>query len=146
MWASCWTCGKRDASVRERGRIDLWGVLCDGCWNVRANRLAEEEGTTATPLPEPDPDDTEWIEAPVCEQCGAAIRVWPTEYDRWVALATRPLPAKDVPEHHRWRLVETPAGCVAVRLRGARLLPDEPVYPHHQMLCVPEEDAPRRAN
>jgi hypothetical protein len=138
-------CGERDPSVRGRGRIGLLAELCSRCWNRLANDIAEEEGATATPWPEPDPDGTEWIEAPVCEQCGAAIRVWPTNYDRWVSLATRPLPAKDVPERHRWRLVPTPAGFVAVRVRGIQPLPDELVFPHHRVLCVPDDDAPWHA-
>ncbi|MFD6553845.1 hypothetical protein [Streptomyces sp. NPDC058398] len=36
------------------------------------------------------------------------VRVWPTNYDRWVSLATVELPAKDVPEPLRWRLTKLP--------------------------------------
>ncbi|MEY2244514.1 hypothetical protein AB8A21_16605 [Streptomyces sp. BF23-18] len=44
-----------------------------------------------------------------CPTCGALVRVWPTNYDRRVSLATVELPAKDVPEPLRWRLTKLPA-------------------------------------
>ncbi|WP_331445662.1 DUF6083 domain-containing protein [Streptomyces xanthochromogenes] len=104
----CQRCGKISATVRERGRIDLMARLCELCWNILANEMAEADGATATPRPEPDLDDVSWIEPPACPRCGAAIRVYPTNYDRWVSLATVELPAKDVPEAFRWRLTKLP--------------------------------------
>ncbi|MFE4416996.1 DUF6083 domain-containing protein [Streptomyces sp. NPDC056817] len=145
-WALCQICGKRDLAVRGRGRIGLLVELCDSCWNRLVNDIAEEEGATATPLPDPDPDDVSWIEPPICDQCSAEIRVYPTNYDRWVSLATREMPAKDVPERYRWRLVPTPAGFVAVRVRGIDPLPSDLVLPHHRMLCVADEDEARHAS
>ncbi|POX39861.1 hypothetical protein C3486_16605 [Streptomyces sp. Ru73] len=62
----------------------------------------------------------------------------PTNYDRWVRLATRDRPAKDVPPEHRWRLVTGRRGAerVAVRLRGIVPLPSEPVRPAHRAVCL----------
>ncbi|MCX5089982.1 DUF6083 domain-containing protein [Streptomyces sp. NBC_00365] len=71
--------------------------------------MAEVDGATAAPRPDPDPDDVSWIEPPICPRCGAIIQVCPTNYDRWVSLATVELPAKDVPEPFRWRLTKLPA-------------------------------------
>ncbi|MEU6775302.1 hypothetical protein [Streptomyces sp. NPDC046759] len=34
--------------------------------------------------------------------------MYPTTYDRWVSLAMVELPAKDVPEAFRWRLMRLP--------------------------------------
>ncbi len=70
------------------------------------------------------------------------VRVYPTNYDRWVSLATTELPAKDVPEPFRWRLAKFPGRSrvtteiVAVRVRGVDPLPSEPVVPAHLMMCV----------
>ncbi|WP_346097650.1 DUF6083 domain-containing protein [Streptomyces olivaceiscleroticus] len=138
----CQTCGDVVPGVRERGRIRLLAVLCDACWNVQANALAEEEGATAPPRGDPGPDDTRWIEPPVCPDCGAPIELYPTNYDRWVRLATKDQPAKDVPPAHRWRLVTAPGGAerIAVRLRGIVALPSEPVRPAHRAVC-PSPDA-----
>ncbi len=133
-------CGKRDATVHGRGRIALLAELCEACWQRLANDIAEEEGATAAPPPDPDPDTVTWIEPPACPECGAQVRVYPTDYDRWVNLATRERPAKDVPPRHRWRLVPTAGGLVAVRVRGIEPLLDDPVVPHHRMFCVAEED------
>nr|QIY77247.1 hypothetical protein HEP84_34085 [Streptomyces sp. RLB1-33] len=72
------------------------------------------------------------------------MQVCPTNYDRWVSLATVELPAKDVPEPFRWRLTKltarspTVTDIVAVRVRGVDPLPGEPVVPAHRMMCVPE--------
>ncbi|MFE0739288.1 DUF6083 domain-containing protein [Streptomyces sp. NPDC058855] len=108
--------------------------------------MAQDEGATALPWPEPDPDDVTFLEPPTCPQCGSDIRIYPTIYDRWVSLATRELPAKDVPQRFRWRLVQLPSpyspvvtDVVAVRVRGIDPLPGEPVIPAHQMLCSAEE-------
>ncbi|MGW3630547.1 DUF6083 domain-containing protein [Streptomyces sp. NPDC005122] len=93
--------------------------------------------------PEPDPDDTSWIEPPICPECGALVRIYPTSYNRWVSLATAELPAKDVPEPFRWRLTRLPhrshltTDVVAVQVRGIDPLPGEPVVPAHRMARVP---------
>ncbi|MFJ4789069.1 DUF6083 domain-containing protein [Streptomyces sp. NPDC088794] len=118
---------------------------CDGCWRALADEMAQVDGATAPPRPEPDPDDMSWIEPPRCPECGALIRVYPTNYDRWVSLATVELPAKDVPDVYRWRLTTlrgrspVPTDIVAVRVRGVDPLPGEPVVPAHRMVCVPDE-------
>ncbi len=122
--------------------------LCELCWNVLANEMADADGATAAPRPESDPDDVSWIEPPTCPECGAPIRVYPTNYDRWVSLATVELPAKDVPEAFRWRLTKLPgrspivADIVAVRVRGVDPLPGEPVVPAHRIMCVPDDGGP----
>ncbi|MEU7056732.1 DUF6083 domain-containing protein [Streptomyces sp. NPDC046197] len=112
--------------------------------------MAEVDGATAGPRPDPAPEDTSWIEPPTCPKCGAAVRVCPTNYDRWVSLAMVDLPAKEVPEPYRWRLTKVygrapiPIDIVAVRVRGVDPLPSEPVVPAHRMMCVPDEGwAPR---
>ncbi|MET7650791.1 DUF6083 domain-containing protein [Streptomyces sp. NPDC005486] len=110
--------------------------------------MAEADGATAAPGPDPDPDDATWIEPPLCPECGALIRVYPTSYDRWVSLAMVQLPAKDVPEAFRWRLARLPGrslistDIVAVRVRGIDPLPSEPVVPAHRMMCIPEWGEP----
>ncbi|WP_256340429.1 DUF6083 domain-containing protein [Streptomyces sp. 2231.1] len=110
--------------------------------------MAVADGATAPPRPEHDPDDVTWIEPPVCPECGALIRIYPTTCDRWVSLAPMELPAKDVPEAFRWRLMPLPtrspipADIVAVRVRGIDPLPSEPVVPAHSMMCVPEWGEP----
>ncbi|MFD0436067.1 DUF6083 domain-containing protein [Streptomyces chartreusis] len=139
----CHQCGEARPTVRDRGRIDLMARLCESCWNVLANEMAELDGAAAAPRPEPDPDDVSWIEPPTCPRCGAPVRVYPTNYDRWVSLAMVELPAKDVPEPFRWRLTKLPGrssitvDIVAVRVRGVDPLPSEPVVPAHRMMCVP---------
>ncbi|MFK0172020.1 DUF6083 domain-containing protein [Streptomyces sp. NPDC090306] len=116
--------------------------LCDGCWNVYANEMAEADGATAAPRPEFDPDDVSWVEPPTCPECGASVRIYRTNYGRWVRLAMVELPAKDVPEPYRWRLTQlpersrVPTDIVAVRIRGVDPSPSEPVVPAHRMLCV----------
>lgn len=130
--------------MRDRGRIDLMTRLCEACWNVLANEMAMTDGATAAPRP--DPGDMSWIEPPTCPKCGAFIRVYPTSYDRWVSLAPVEMPAKDVPEPFRWRLMRLPdrsriiTDVVAVRVRGVDPLPGEPVVPAHRMMCVPDVD------
>ncbi|MET9914682.1 DUF6083 domain-containing protein [Streptomyces sp. NPDC006476] len=64
--------------------------------------------TSHTVQPDPDPDDATWIEPPFCPECDALVRVYPTNYDRWVSLAMVELPSKDVPEAFRWRLTRLP--------------------------------------
>jgi Family of unknown function (DUF6083) len=142
----CQFCQSPDPTVTSRGRIDLMGELCDGCWNQLANDLATAEGATAAPIPDLDPNDVTWIEPPHCPKCNRQVRSYPTNYDRWVALATCELPAKDVPEPYRWRLTPaagTHAGTmIAVRLKGIEPLPSERVTPAHAFLC-PDEEAER---
>ncbi|MEV0694022.1 DUF6083 domain-containing protein [Streptomyces sp. NPDC050388] len=136
-------CGKGDPTVRGRGQISLLVELCESCWQRLANDIAEEEGATTAPPPGPDPDDVTWIEAPTCPDCGAEVRVYPTDYDRWISLAVRERPAKDVPPRYRRRLVPTAGGLVAVRVRGIEPPLGDPVVPDHRMLCLPDEDDPR---
>ncbi|MFF0451129.1 DUF6083 domain-containing protein [Streptomyces sp. NPDC004609] len=128
--------------MRSRGRINLMAMLCDGCWNVLANELAEHEGATAPPRAEPDPDDVSRLELPVCPECGGPIRLYPTNYDRWVSLAMSELPATEVPSRYRWRLVQVQArnttvitDTVAVRIKGVDPLLGNPVIPAHQAVC-----------
>ncbi|MER5548499.1 DUF6083 domain-containing protein [Streptomyces sp. NPDC002589] len=142
----CQRCGKPDPTVRSRGRIDLIAELCDSCWNRLANQMALEEGATALPRPDPDPDDMTFLEPPNCPLCGADVRVYPTVYDRWVNLAMTELPAKGVPRCFRWRLVDIRSphspvviDTVAVRVRGIDPLPGELVTPAHQALCAAGE-------
>lgn len=142
----CQRCGEPDPSVHSRGRIDLIAELCDVCWGRLANSMAQSEGATAPPRPEPGPDDVMFIEPPTCALCGADIRIYPTVYDRWVGLAMAELPAKAVPERFRWRLVKIQSprspvvvDVVAVRVRGIDPLPGEQVVPAHQMLCAGQE-------
>ncbi|MEU8520372.1 DUF6083 domain-containing protein [Streptomyces sp. NBC_01216] len=105
-----------------------------------ANALAEDEGATAAPWPDPDAEDMRWIEPATCRRCGGALRVVPTDYDRWIGLSATELPVDDVPPRFRWRLVWTAGGLVAVRPRGADALRGGPVFPDHRMVC-PAEDA-----
>lgn len=139
--------------MRERGRISLMAILCDTCWNVQADALAEEEGATAPPRGDPGPDDSTWIEPPTCPDCGAPVEIRRTNYDRWVRLATEDLPAKDVPPRHRWRLVARTAphssyvvDIVAVRIRGIAPLPSELVRPAHRAVCLSAEAEEGAAN
>ncbi|MFI2190528.1 DUF6083 domain-containing protein [Streptomyces sioyaensis] len=142
----CQSCRTSGPTVRERGRVSLMAVLCDPCWNVYANQLAIEEGATAPPQVAPDPDDVTPYEPPTCRDCGAAVRQYPTNYERWVYLAGEDLPAKDVAPCHRWRL-ETihgrhssiPVEIVAVRIRGIEPLPSDPVRPAHRAVCLNPE-------
>ena len=86
----------------------LMAVLCEGCWNRLANELAEDEGATAPPCPDPDPEDFEWIEPQDgCRRCGMPVRRMLTNYDWYVDLARVDLPAKDVPRRYRWRVERT---------------------------------------
>ncbi|MEU0428023.1 DUF6083 domain-containing protein [Streptomyces canus] len=140
----CHRCGVTNPTVRERGRIDLMTRFCEACWNVFANEMAATDGATAPPRPNPDPDDVSWIDPPTCPRCGAFVCAYPTTYDRWVSLATVEMPAKDVPEPFRWRLMKLPdlsrvtTDIVAVRVRGIDPLPGEPVVPAHRMMCGPD--------
>ncbi|ELP64644.1 hypothetical protein STRTUCAR8_05737 [Streptomyces turgidiscabies Car8] len=140
-------CSAIGPDVRERGRIvPLSAELCDNCWNKLANELAECEGATATPDPEPDPEDMGWAEPRICGRCHATVRCFPTNYDRWVELATFELPAKKVPPQHRWRLrrptaANTPiaVATVAVRIGAIDPTPGEPVIPAHEFVCLRED-------
>lgn len=54
---ACHRCGESSPSVRERGRFGLMASYCERCWNTYANEMAEADGATAPPRPNPDPDD-----------------------------------------------------------------------------------------
>lgn len=148
--AVCQDCHLEDPSVAERGRAYPMGVvLCDPCWNVVANELALEEGATATPWPDPGPDEFGWCEPKPCPRCRAHVANYPTNYDRWVCLSTTEAPAEDVPPQDRWRLQTVPARhssvpvrVVAVRLRAVDPLPGELVRPAHRSTCL-DPDAVR---
>ncbi|QTZ91581.1 DUF6083 domain-containing protein [Streptomyces auratus] len=142
----CQSCHTGGPTVRERGRVRLMAVLCDSCWNAYANQLAIEEGATAPPQVEPDPDDVTPYEPVTCGDCGAAVRHYPTNYDRWVYLAVDDLPAKDVAPRYRWRLQtivgrhsRVPVDIVAVRIRGIEPLPSDAVRPAHRAVCLNPE-------
>lgn len=139
----CQSCHMGGPTVRERGRVSLMAVLCEPCWNAYANQLAVEEGATAPPKVEPDPDHVTSYEPPTCRDCGAMVRHYSTNYDRWVYLAVEDLPAKDVAPRHRWRLEtirgrhsSVPIDIVAVRIRGIEPLPSDPVRPAHRAVCL----------
>lgn len=123
--------------------VPLSADLCDECWNRVANELATAEGAIAAQEPTPGPDDVEWLEPRTCRRCHAAVRCYPTNYDRWVELAPFELPAKQVPPKHRWRLVSRTAAHsmtevvrVAVRVGAIDPTPGEPVVPAHEYLCT----------
>ncbi|MFE7990216.1 DUF6083 domain-containing protein [Streptomyces shenzhenensis] len=146
----CQFCQRPDPTVCSRGCIDLMVELCDGCWNRFTNDLAMLEGATAPPCPAPDPDDVEAIgppEPPTCPKCHHSVRRYPTNYNKWVDLATCDLPAKDVPEPYRWRLTKGSgphAGMwIAVRVHAICPLPSDLVLPAHAFLC-PGEEAERQ--
>ncbi|MBT2391552.1 hypothetical protein J7E87_19465 [Streptomyces sp. ISL-1] len=139
----CQGCRDDGPTVRERGRISLMAVLCELCWDAHAAEIAGQEGATDTPRPEPDPDDVTAYEPPRCPHCQVEVRPYPTNYDRWVHLATRDHPAKDVPPRYRWRLVPirahhayVPVDVVAVRVGGIEPLPGELVRPAHRAVCL----------
>ncbi|WOX10872.1 DUF6083 domain-containing protein [Streptomyces sp. N50] len=144
----CLLCSSNGPDVRERGRfIPLSADLCDRCWDEVANELAVCEGATAAPDPEFDPDDVEWVEPRTCRQCHAPVRCYPTNYDRWVELATFELPAKKVPPGHRWRLMHpkaantpVPVATVAIRIGAIDPTPGEPVIPAHEFVCLKHEE------
>lgn len=139
---ACQRCRSESPTVRERGRISLMALLCDTCWEEHANEIAEYEGATASSRGDPDPDDVAPYEPPWCPSCGALLRPYPTNYDRWVYLAETDVPAKDVPPRHRWRLITVRARnsgvaveLVAVRVRGVDPAPSDLVRPAHPAVC-----------
>ncbi|MER7397757.1 DUF6083 domain-containing protein [Streptomyces sp. NPDC000151] len=101
---------------------------------------------------DPGPDEHTWHEPPPCPDCGAVGSVRRTNYDRWVRLAAKDLPAKDVPPEHRWRLetVRTRhssygVGLVAMRLGAIEPLPSDLVCPAHRTVCLcPEAEEERQ--
>ncbi|MFI2349342.1 DUF6083 domain-containing protein [Streptomyces sp. NPDC019443] len=118
-------------------------LLCERCWKAHADELAIHEGATCTQRPEPDQDDVTPYEPLRCPHCNAEVKSYPTNYDRWIHLATRDYPAKDVPPRYRWRLVavrarhsSVPTEFVAVRVRGIEPLPGDLVRPAHRALCL----------
>lgn len=138
----CQSCHRDEPSVTERGRAYPLARLCDTCWNVLAGDLAEAEGATASPMPGPGPDDCTWFEPPTCRECGAHVMNYPTNYDRWVCLATTDVPAAEVAPRYRWRLKSVPGAhssygvaLVAVKVRSFEPLPGELVRPAHRALC-----------
>jgi hypothetical protein len=140
---ACQRCHSRSPAVRERGRISLMAVLCDCCWNAYANELAAEEGATAPPRVDLGPDDITWHDPPTCDDCGAMVAHYPTNYDRWVYLAVNDLPAKDVAPRYRWRLKtlrnRLPSAAldvVAVRVRGIEPRPSDLVRAAHRAICL----------
>lgn len=143
----CLLCSANGPDVLERGRIIPLSVdLCDRCWNTVANELALSEGATAAPEPEADPDDVDRVEPRTCRHCHERVRCYPTNYDRWVELATFELPAKKVPPRHRWRLMSRKAAYspieverVAVRVGAIDPTPGEPVVPAHEFVCLRQE-------
>ncbi|MGV9968951.1 DUF6083 domain-containing protein [Streptomyces olivaceus] len=139
----CQLCQGRDSTVASRGSINLIAEMCEGCWNRFANDLAAVEGATAPPSPVPDEDDYETSGPSTCPKCGGRVRRMPTYYDRWVDLATVELPAKQVPERYRWRLMKVPVAyapiIIAVHIRVIDPLPSDPVIPAHALLCPAEQ-------
>jgi Family of unknown function (DUF6083) len=86
-------------------------------------------------LPEDDPDSYLPYEPVPCAGCGAQLRWYPTNYDRWIALESREQPAKNVPDGFRWRLYQDlRSGSTAMRVVG-HSLPDDLVLPAHQAFC-----------
>ncbi|MFJ9213277.1 DUF6083 domain-containing protein [Streptomyces sp. NPDC102264] len=141
--STCQSCGEPDPTVRMRGRAFPMAELCDACWNDFADDLARYEGAGAPPRAEPGPDDFDAVGPPLCPECNGLLRPYPTNYDRWVDLASRELPAKDVPSRYRWRLIplrarhsQVPTGFVAVRIRGVEPMPGELVMPAHVAVCL----------
>jgi len=107
-----------------------------------ANELAEIDGATAAPRPEPDPESVGWIEPDTCPRCGMEVRLMPTNYDRWVHLGMAPMRAKEVPRRYRWRIGKLsarhsphPTAFIAVRVSGLDPLPDDLLMPAHAVEC-----------
>ncbi|WP_225851185.1 hypothetical protein [Streptomyces sp. HPF1205] len=107
-----------------------------------ANELAEIDGATAPPWPDPDPESVDRIEPEGCPGCGMEVRTMPTNYDRWVHLSTISMRAKEVPCRYRWRVETRPArhsaypvAMIAVRVSGLDSLPDDMVIPAHTVEC-----------
>ncbi|MBY8878633.1 hypothetical protein [Actinacidiphila acidipaludis] len=141
----CEECGDPSRPAQERGvAIPLGVVRCDPCWERLANELAEIDGVTDRPTPEPDAESTRWIEPDnECPRCGMEVRPVRTNYDRWVNLATSPMRAKEVPRPYRWRVRTLtarhsayPIGVIAVKVSGIEPLPDDPVTPAHTVVCA----------
>ncbi|MGW2559793.1 DUF6083 domain-containing protein [Streptomyces sp. NPDC001514] len=137
----CQRCGDDGPTVGERGRISLMALLCEPCWDAYANEIAIHEGATDRPWPQRD--DVTPHEPPCCPHCNAEVLPYPTNYDRWVHLATRDHPVKEVPPRYRWRLVTLrarhsgiPIDVVAVRVRGIEPLPGDLVRPAHRAVCL----------
>ncbi|MGW1728353.1 DUF6083 domain-containing protein [Streptomyces sp. NPDC002306] len=135
---ACHRCGETSHAVRERGRFGFMASYCERCWNTCADAMAEADGATAAPGPDPGPDDVTWIEPPVCTECGALVRVYLTNYGRWVCLAMVELPAKDVPEAFRWRLTRFPGRALIAADIGA-------VRPNVYLSAVLDLDDTRRS-
>jgi hypothetical protein len=138
----CEDCGDPGRPAYERGAIPLGVGRCDPCWNRLANELAIIDGATGLPRPDPGPDSFEPIEPDECPKCGMEVWTMPTNYDRWVHLATRALRAKEVPRRYWWRIEPIRAhhstyviGQIAVRVSGIEPLPDDLVMPAHTVAC-----------
>ncbi len=138
----CEECREPERPAWGRGTLPLDVVLCDRCWNRLANELAEIDDVADPPRPEPNPDDTGWIEPEGCPRCGMEVRPMLTNYDRWVNLSVTPVRAKEVPRRYQWRIVAKPArhsahpvGMIAVRVSGLEPMPDDMVIPAHTVEC-----------
>jgi hypothetical protein len=129
----CRLCRRWNPTVRSRGHVDLMAEMCEECWQRLANGLATVEGATAPP------QDPAGNGPPRCRACRGVVRRYPTYYERWVDLATVELPAEEVPQRYRWRLIKAPAPrapvVLAVHIRVVDPLPRDPVLPAHAFLC-----------
>ncbi|MFG2191442.1 DUF6083 domain-containing protein [Streptomyces sp. NPDC048639] len=140
---ACQRCGCRNGTVGERGRIKLIALLCERCWNITSNELALQEGATDSPGYDAEGNALVAGEPPRCPACRTPIVPCPTNYDRWVHLATKDLPAERVPRRFRWRLVDVQGhGRVAVRIRGVEPFPTAFVRPAHRAVCLGPDAEP----
>jgi hypothetical protein len=138
----CEDCGDPERVAYERGAIPLGVVRCDPCWNRLANELAQIDGATGAPRPDPGPESFEPAEPDECPQCGMEVRTMPTNYDRWVRLTPGTVRAKEVPRRYWWRIETIRArhstyvvGRIAVRVSGIEPLPDDVVTTAHTAFC-----------
>ncbi|WP_146088304.1 DUF6083 domain-containing protein [Actinacidiphila yanglinensis] len=140
----CGDCGDPSRPAQMRGvAFPLEVMRCDPCWNRVANEMADLDGATALPRPDPGPESFEPIEPDECPKCGMEVRTVLTNYERWVHLATRSMRAKEVPRRYWWRIEPTRpggttyvVGSIAVRVGGIDPLPDDLVMPAHTVVCA----------
>lgn len=147
----CGCCGRADPTAAERGRLHSYGVLCAGCWNRRANRLAVQDEITDPTVPEFGPDDTTHYEPEPCPRCGMPVAHYRTDYDKWVHLAVEPAAPGAVPRRYLWRLVNlarhpgAPGDTVAERLGDSEPDPEDRVFPAHRAVCRSPDAVSERA-